>query len=384
MTPRSLLPPNSSVLERALSAAGAAVDDIPVPLTDLWNPWTIPAELLPYLAWSLSIEQEWNFATTEQEQRALVANAVELHRYKGTPYAVRQGLKSAGFADAIISEGEPVLRHDGTVRRDGIEDYNVGRRWALFSITLDLGDRKGFSGVSAERVRTAINVWKNARSHLHRIELKASITEHRQPDATAKPWLHVGLTNAAGRPHVRDGRDRRAVPTRYLRDSTWSFDGQARRGLPVTWDGIRFGRARLTARFSADLLLQTARRPDLPRDASIRFDGSRLRSFSGAIDPSPPMADVSVYAERSAWPVIPGFLIYEDNQAWERGDPIDGPVYGTAVRAHARSGFTRDGSRVFGPDEQTYFTQQGQTVFQTVWDYDATQWDGNTTEWDQS
>ena len=53
------------------------------------------------------------------------------------------------------------------------------------------------------------------------------------------------------------------------------------------------------------------------------------------------------------------------------------------MRSHPRDGTVlRDSTRRFGPDELTYYTQQGNTVLQTVWDYDQTQWDGNTTEWD--
>ena len=67
----------------------------------------------------MSIGEEWALATTEAERRSMVAAAVELHRYKGTPYAVRRGLVSAGFRDATVQEGQAVLRHDATVRRDG-------------------------------------------------------------------------------------------------------------------------------------------------------------------------------------------------------------------------------------------------------------------------
>ena len=51
----SLLPSNASGAEQALALSLARLSDIPVPNRDLWNPRTIPAHLLPWLAWSLSI-----------------------------------------------------------------------------------------------------------------------------------------------------------------------------------------------------------------------------------------------------------------------------------------------------------------------------------------
>ena len=35
----------------------------------------------------------WDYASTESEKRSLLKQAAELHRYKGTPWAVRQGIK---------------------------------------------------------------------------------------------------------------------------------------------------------------------------------------------------------------------------------------------------------------------------------------------------
>jgi len=189
----ALLPANSTELERALADAMGHATNLDVPLRSLWDPEQIRADLLPYLAWAYSVEEEWEFAETEAERRALVASSVALHRYKGTPYAVRRGLQSLGFLDAEIHEGEQVLRHDGSFLRSGSDTYNAGARWALFSVTLDLGNSKGFDERIAARVRRAIDIWKNARSQLHRIELRVSLSEARQSAAEARLMVHIGL-----------------------------------------------------------------------------------------------------------------------------------------------------------------------------------------------
>lgn len=86
--PASLLPPNATTLERAVAGAGARISDIPAPLADLWNPATCPEELLPWLAWGLSIDI-WNSDWTEAEKRAAIADAVPFQRRKGTRTSLR-------------------------------------------------------------------------------------------------------------------------------------------------------------------------------------------------------------------------------------------------------------------------------------------------------
>lgn len=54
----TILPPNSSALERDIEESGGKkrIEAIDVPVGKLWNPQTIPAEILPYLAWALSVD----------------------------------------------------------------------------------------------------------------------------------------------------------------------------------------------------------------------------------------------------------------------------------------------------------------------------------------
>jgi phage tail P2-like protein len=380
----SLLPASTSPLERNVAQALGSISDLPTPLRTLWDPQAIPADLLPYLAWALSVEEEWEFATTEQEQRDLVESSVALHSYKGTPYAVRQGLRSAGFRQAEIHEGQAVLRHDGSFQRNGIEDYNAGRRWALFSITLDLGNSKGFSGDIAARARRAIDTWKNARSHLYRIDLRVTLSTERDGMAEDTAQLHVALHAKSYRTGIRDGTHRRAVPTRYLHDGARTYAARMPRAGKTTWEGLAFGAPRTRRHLGIHFALESRRDPGLPRDGSIRFDARFARDYRGAIDPTPPMHRITLEDARAPSAPLPGFLINPDPDAWAESRPLDGPLYGMAVRQHPRDGTVlRNGARIFGPDEMTYYTQQGQTVFQTVWDYDQTQWDYDTTEWDE-
>lgn len=98
----SLLPPNATKFERSLEQVIAHLDDIDVPIGDLWNPWKCPEPLLPWLAWALSVD-EWSHNWPEQIKRAVIAASPELHRYKGTVWAVKRALSLLGV-DATLTE----------------------------------------------------------------------------------------------------------------------------------------------------------------------------------------------------------------------------------------------------------------------------------------
>jgi phage tail P2-like protein len=88
----TILPPNASRLERAVDhAAAARFDALPVPVDDVWNPETCPADLLPWLAWSVSIDL-WDSAWTEAVKRDAIAGAIPEQRRKGTKLSVRRAL----------------------------------------------------------------------------------------------------------------------------------------------------------------------------------------------------------------------------------------------------------------------------------------------------
>lgn len=88
---KSLLPPNSKVSEHALEDAMRMDVDLSSVGT-LWNPWTCPAAVLPFLGWGLAIAQ-WDPDWSEAEKRAAVADAIAFHRRKGTRAIVEEVLE---------------------------------------------------------------------------------------------------------------------------------------------------------------------------------------------------------------------------------------------------------------------------------------------------
>jgi phage tail P2-like protein len=87
----SILPPHLSELERDLDAAMARLAAIDIPISTLWNPHTCPVEVLPYLAWAMSVDT-WRSHWAEDMKRQVILAAPDVHRTKGTRPAVEMAL----------------------------------------------------------------------------------------------------------------------------------------------------------------------------------------------------------------------------------------------------------------------------------------------------
>jgi len=101
MNEQSLLPRNASALEHQAAQALAKIQRVPVPLRQLWNPDTCPTELLPYLAWSLSVDR-WDGKWTEPTKRAAIRASYDIHSRKGTIGALRRAVEPLGYLIEII------------------------------------------------------------------------------------------------------------------------------------------------------------------------------------------------------------------------------------------------------------------------------------------
>jgi len=142
---KSLLPPNSTALERAQEHA-CSLDHIDCPINTLTNPWTCPESVLPYLAWAFSVDF-WDPAWPLETKRRVVANAWEAHAYKGTVHGLETALANLGHATMVA------------------EWFSYGGDPAKFKIDIELKDR-GLSEAEQNNILSVINYAKNVRSHL--------------------------------------------------------------------------------------------------------------------------------------------------------------------------------------------------------------------------
>jgi len=109
----SLLPPNRTTAEAALEAAIARIGAAPVPISRLWSIDDCPADLLPWLAWSLSVDA-WDTTWSEQRQRDAIRASVDIHRLRGTKASVIRALEVLDFRTEI-EEWWQVAGTPGTV-----------------------------------------------------------------------------------------------------------------------------------------------------------------------------------------------------------------------------------------------------------------------------
>ena len=112
------------------------------------------AKLLPLLAEQFHIlgDEGWNFAQTEQEKRNLLKSAIDIHRYKGTKYALKKVLET--------------LNMSGDIR----EWFEYGGEPFHFKVLLNIFDR-GLSDELEQQLLRLINKFKNKRSVLEAIEI---------------------------------------------------------------------------------------------------------------------------------------------------------------------------------------------------------------------
>lgn len=100
MTISSILPPGSTPLEKALEQVAARLLDVEVAIRDVWSPDDCPLDLLPWLAWGLSLDN-WSTDWPENIKRERVRKAIAIARRKGTAESVRSVVASFGGSVAI-------------------------------------------------------------------------------------------------------------------------------------------------------------------------------------------------------------------------------------------------------------------------------------------
>jgi phage tail P2-like protein len=96
---KSLLPSNSTQLERAIEAA--FYEKTIVPLRTLYNADTCPAHLLLHLAWAWSVDR-WDYRWSEATKRAAIKASYYIHKHKGTIGALRRVVEPLGYLIEVM------------------------------------------------------------------------------------------------------------------------------------------------------------------------------------------------------------------------------------------------------------------------------------------
>ena len=99
----SLLPINAAGLLRDLEQVGNKILDLEIANNLVCNPDKVPENILPWLAWALSVD-DWSDNWPEEIRRNVIKASVEIHRRKGTIGALKRALQAFNCSNIRIEE----------------------------------------------------------------------------------------------------------------------------------------------------------------------------------------------------------------------------------------------------------------------------------------
>lgn len=112
----------------------------------------------------------WELAKDETSQRELIKTAIEIHRYKGTPWSIKKALAVLGFGDAVLIEHSAYAWHDGSIRHDGREIYRSTHWWEY-----DLNLNRPITREQGANIRLALLEIAPARAVLKHIRVRGTL-----------------------------------------------------------------------------------------------------------------------------------------------------------------------------------------------------------------
>jgi len=121
------------------------------------DPLLLSEEVLDILAYQFHIEG-YDLATTIEEKRNFIKKAIEMHRYKGTKWAIERVLE--------------ILDLNGNIK----EWYEYGGRPYYFKVEVDinktLGNKIVLSAETQQKLLNLISDYKNERSWLDKLKIR--------------------------------------------------------------------------------------------------------------------------------------------------------------------------------------------------------------------
>jgi phage tail P2-like protein len=144
---QSLLPPNASSLLKDLENVGIKSLNLETLNRFVNNPSSAPANILPWLAWALSVD-DWSDNWPEAIRRNVIKASIEIHRKKGTIGALKKALEAFNYENITIEEW-----------------FEYGGDPYFFRVFFDVVE-SGFDINILSQIQKIIQNTKNARSHL--------------------------------------------------------------------------------------------------------------------------------------------------------------------------------------------------------------------------
>jgi phage tail P2-like protein len=198
----TVLPPHSTGFERALEQASLWVVQ-QSEIVDIWNPTTAPPKFLPWLAWSVSVD-EWSAAWPDDYKREVIRQSVAIHRLKGTKGAVRRALEVMGFG-AEIKEW---FENGGASHTFDVEAFADDIFEAGYTIGPDLYDLvvRQIDHVKPARSHFTLKVGERFKAAIY---MRNAVRVRMRDEARHEPGLRPYLLTATM--HVRNAHRIKAV-----------------------------------------------------------------------------------------------------------------------------------------------------------------------------
>ena len=157
------------------------LNDIPLSAVLVYIIDYVDADALPVLAEQFNVTgyKGYFLATNEAERRTIIKSAIDLQRWKGTPWSIKEALRAFGYGSVTIEEGTGIgIKYDGIYTHNGSQTYGGSYHWANFDVILNTADYpSGLTADDTEIIYQIINEYKNVRSNLRELRIEATLSE---------------------------------------------------------------------------------------------------------------------------------------------------------------------------------------------------------------
>jgi len=171
-----LLPSNATPFERNLSLMGQRIFDVPIIVKEVWSSSEAPVDVLPWLAWALSVDT-WDSTWTEQQKRSVIAAAPANQKIKGTLGAIELQLAAVGI-DVQVQEW-----------------FNQQPAGDPYTYILHVNiDQYPLNQATLQKIIQLIETSKNVRSHMTTAKINVKTEAHGYAAAVSRAGINIHVT----------------------------------------------------------------------------------------------------------------------------------------------------------------------------------------------
>lgn len=169
--PLQLPPPlEGDISLRTLGRLAGRLDNIDLSVLMVFLVDIVDSSALPWLGEQFSLSGDgWELAESDDVRRMLIKAAIELHRYKGTPWSIREVIRRFGFGEVDLIEGTDRLSYDGNRSYNGLFVHGDAAAWAVYRVIL----KQPITNDQAAMLRQTLAAFAPARCHLASLEYQS-------------------------------------------------------------------------------------------------------------------------------------------------------------------------------------------------------------------